>query len=206
MKYIDLTHLVSDGLPEWPGCGSVSLQETVTMQKDGVANHQLNGSCHMGTHIDAPGHFIMDGKKISDYPVDQFIGRGVVIDARGQTEIGVELVQDQVKANDIVLFYTGWSERFYESNYFYDYPVISLACAQYLVNQKVKMVGIDTPSVDRAPFEVHKLLLGNEILIIENLMNVQAILGYNQVEIVALPLKLDAHGAPARVVALISEY
>lgn len=204
-KCLDLTHLIIDGLPEWPGCSAVSLQEFVTIENDGVANHRLNGSCHMGTHIDAPGHFVLDGKKISDYTVDQFIGRGVVIDAREQAEIGIELVRYQVKMNDIVIFYTGWDTKFYEPNYFYEYPVISVECAQYLVDQKVKMVGVDTPSVDRASFEIHKLLLRHEVLIIENLTNLQVALGHASVEILALPLKLDAHGAPARVIALLNE-
>lgn len=200
-RYIDLTHTIANDMPEWPGCAPVELKEIVTVQKDGVENHRLNGSCHMGTHIDAPGHFIAHGKKISEYPVDKFMGQAITINALDKTEIGVELVKGLVKRDDIVLLYTGWGNKLYDSGYFYQYPVVSPSCAQYLVDQKIKMVGIDGPSVDCTPFEIHKLLLSHDILIIENLTNLQALLGLNKIELFALPLKLDAHGAPARVIA-----
>ena len=135
--------------------------------------------------------------------ITKFIGQIVAVDAQNRSEIGIDLVKDLVKKDDIVLFYTGWSDKLHDPNYFYNYPSISLSCAQYLVNQKVKMVGIDGPSVDYAPFAIHKLLLAHDILIIENLTNLQKLLGLDNIELLAFPLKLDAHGAPARVVAKV---
>ncbi len=205
MVYIDLTQLIVDGMPEWPGCAPVMLKEIVTVESDGVANHQLNATCHMGTHIDAPGHFVANGKKIDAYPISRFIGRAVIINAKNQTKIDIELVQGRVHKVGIVLFYTGWSDQLDDPNYFYSYPAISPACAQYLIDQEISMVGIDGPSVDYAPFDIHKLLLANDILIIENLTNLQALLEYSDIELIALPLKLDAHGAPARVIARVAK-
>lgn len=203
MKYIDLTHLIVDGMLEWPGCQPVQLKTSATVANNGVANHQLTGSCHLGTHLDAPGHFIAHGRKICDYPIEKFTGKVTVIDARGAKQIDLDLVQDQVKPNTIVLFYTGWDKHFNTPDYFKDYPEITAPCAQYLVNQKVKMVGIDGPSVDFAPFSIHKLLLSSEILIIENLTNLNALMPYSEINLLALPLNIDAHGAPARVVAYV---
>ena len=66
------------------------------------------------------------------------------------------------------------------------------------------MVGMDTPSPDHAPYKVHKILLGNEILILENLTNLEQLLNKN-FEVIALTPKLEADAAPARVVAKIYE-
>jgi len=62
------------------------------------------------------------------------------------------------------------------------------------------MVGLDMCSPDRPPFPVHKILLGGEILIIENLTNMEALEGKN-FTIYAFPIKLQIDGAPVRVVA-----
>ncbi len=66
------------------------------------------------------------------------------------------------------------------------------------------MVGIDFPSVDKAPYAVHSLLLSHDILIIENLTNLEQLQHYKNIELIALPLKIDAHGSPARVIAKVT--
>jgi kynurenine formamidase len=63
------------------------------------------------------------------------------------------------------------------------------------------MLGLDTPTPDQSPFLIHKILLGNEILIIENLTHTEELLEFPNFEIIALPLKIDADGSPARVIA-----
>lgn len=203
MHYIDLTHVITDNMPVFPGDIPVQLKPTVTFEQDGVANHSLCGSLHMGTHIDAPGHFTARHKKITDFPISTFIGNGVCINAQGLQETDVALVHNKIQQNDIVLFCTGFDKYFYQPNYFYDYPIITQDCAEYLIEAKPKMVGVDFPSVDKAPHEVHKLLLNHDILIIENLTNLHLLLEHNNIEIIALPLKVDGHGAPARVIAAV---
>ena len=65
------------------------------------------------------------------------------------------------------------------------------------------MVGLDTPSPDSAPYAIHKLLFEQNILIIENLKNLESLAGFNQIEIFAFPLKLDADASPVRIVARV---
>ena len=65
------------------------------------------------------------------------------------------------------------------------------------------MVGMDTSSPDDPPFTVHKLLLAHDILIIENLANLSALVGVPRFDVIALPMKIDAEAAPARVIAQI---
>lgn len=60
---------------------------------------------------------------------------------------------------------------------------------------------MDTPSPDRVPYAVHRLLLASNILIMENLAHLDQLLGVAQFEVFALPLKLHADAAPVRVVA-----
>ncbi len=66
------------------------------------------------------------------------------------------------------------------------------------------MVGFDSPSPDRTPFVIHKLLLGQEILILENLCNLEKLLGVTGFEVVALPAKFRSDSAPVRVVARVT--
>ena len=63
------------------------------------------------------------------------------------------------------------------------------------------MVCMDSPSPDLYPFEIHKLLLENNILLAENLTNFDSLLSVNNFEIIALPLKIHADSSPARIIA-----
>lgn len=207
MNYIDLTHTIVNAMPTHPYDVALGfptqLKAIATYQEHGVSNHALSGSVHMGTHIDAPSHFTDSDKKITDFTLDTFIGQAVCIDARNQKIINKDLLTHvPLHKNLIVLFCTEWDARFYEPNYFSQHPTISLECAHYLVDAGVKMVGVDFPSVDQAPFAVHKLLLSNDILIIENLTNLTPLINA-KFDLIALPLKIDADGAPARVIAQV---
>lgn len=203
MKYIDLTQLIENNMPIFPGDIPVKLAPLVTYEKDGVANHRLECSLHTGTHIDAPGHFTNNDKKICDFAVTKFIGQAKLIDVRGCQEITIDHVKNKIGLAKIVIFFTGFGHLFKAKNYFIDYPVLTDECAEYLVSQKVEMVGLDSPSVDKSPYNIHKILLGNDVLIIENLVNLELLLD-KDFEIIALPLKIDGHGAPARVIAKIN--
>jgi kynurenine formamidase len=88
-------------------------------------------------------------------------------------------------------------------DYYRSYPAISEATAWHLVKKGVKIIGMDSPSPDYAPFNIHKILLNNNILIIENLTNLSALLPYREFELLAFPLKIEADSSPLRVVARI---
>jgi kynurenine formamidase len=78
---------------------------------------------------------------------------------------------------------------------------VSRELAQLFVERHVKMVCMDSPSPDRHPYEIHKLLLENNILIAENLTHIEKLLTVRRFEIIALPLNILADSSPARVVA-----
>lgn len=216
MKLVDLTHIFTDAMPTYPGDPMSRIQQAAWLKKDGYADHLLSTGLHVGTHLDAPAHMIEGGKKIHELPLEMFSGKGVVVDVRRRKKIDMADMSFQQKLGSrIVLFYTGWSGKYEAKEYFTDFPVMTEALARELVKRKVKMVGLDTASPDlpaprarqagRAPFAVHKILLGAGILIIENLTNLEALLPHKHIEVYAFPLKLVADAAPARVVALVKQ-
>jgi arylformamidase len=93
------------------------------------------------------------------------------------------------------------SDKYHDPIYFEDYPAMSEEVAKYLVEAKIKMVGVDTCSVDNQDgFPVHKILLAGNVLIIENLTNLTQLTG-KDFKVYALPLNLQIDGSPARVIA-----
>ena len=110
--------------------------------------------------------------------------------------------QAGIEAGNIVLFHTGMIEKYKDEAYFTGYPEISEEVANYLVEKRVKIVGVDMCSPDHPPFKIHKILLGSGVLIIENLTNLDKLIG-KEFKVYALPIKFALDGAPARVIAQI---
>ena len=102
-----------------------------------------------------------------------------------------------------VILNTGWASRWGTPEYFTDHPCLSAASAEFLVECGVHLVGIDMPSVDRPPFPAHLALLGNGVVIVENLTNLREI-GADEFELAALPLSLVGRdGSPVRAIASV---
>lgn len=204
MHLIDLTHTFGDNMPVYPGDPPSELKQIATIETEGYVDHQLQTALHVGTHIDAPLHMLAGGKKISDFGPEKFFGRGVLVDVRGQFPIEPTALQGATLApGDIVLFSTGLSRQYGQPTYFETYPELTPAAADVLIAAGVSIVGFDTPSPDRPPFATHKLLLKHDVLIIENLTNLEQLIGIPQFTIIALPAKLDAEAAPVRVIAQV---
>lgn len=204
MRIVDLSVAVTEEMPIYPGDPPVKIQPAGVLARDGFADHTLSFGTHTGTHIDAPMHMLAGGKSLDQMPIDQFVGKGCYVKVDGQFKLET-LKQADIEPGDIVLFHTGMSDLYGEPAYFKDYPALSEEMANYLVDQKVKMVGFDTASTDNLKgFPIHKILLAGDILLIENLTNLAPLAG-KKFKVYALPLKLSVDGAPARVVAEIEE-
>jgi kynurenine formamidase len=202
MRYIDLSHTVNESTPVFPGDAAPEIKKLADGEKDGFTIFQTKNNNHTGTHIDAPLHMISNGKRISDYPVDAFFGQGVLIEAYNLKAISSEVLKGKVlQAGDIVVLVTGKHREFTSDSYFNDYPEIIEDFADKLVDAKIKMLCIDFASPDKDPFPVHKKLLSNDILIVENITNVDDLKNLKQFEIIALPVKYYTEAALVRVVA-----
>lgn len=205
MRYLDLTQTFTGATPVYPGDAPIKLAQVASLENDGATNFALTTSMHVGTHVDGPWHMIPGGRRLVEFSPETWFGRAVVLDARGKKEIGPEVLRSApIVRGDIVLVATGWAERYGQDNYYTDYPAVSEEFASALVAAGVKMLGLDSPSPDHPPFLIHKVLLKNEILIIENLTNVTALIGAGSCELVVAPLKIAADSAPARVLAKLT--
>jgi arylformamidase len=202
MKIIDLTVALNGQTPVYPGDPATVIKPAGVFEKDGFNDHYVSLGTHVGTHIDAPFHMLADGKTLDQIPVEQFVGRGVYIKVEDK-KFDLDKVKSYgIREGDIVLFHTGLIDIYDEPAYYSDYPEIPAEIAEYLVEKKVKMVGMDMSGPDHPPFKTHKILLGGGVLIIENLMNLDRLTG-KDFTVYALPIKLELDGAPARVIARI---
>lgn len=197
MNIIDLTQRFDDNMPVYPGDAKPELKEISTVAKDGFGHFWISTGMHVGTHIDAPLHFIEGGKKLSEFPVEKFIGRGVLVEYSST----MSAHSRQIQSGDIILIYSGMDKKFREAEYYSNSPGLTEEFARELVKAGVKMVGMDMNGPDKEPFNVHKILLGAEVLIIENLTNLDQLVGVKNFEVIALPAKYDTEAAPARVIA-----
>ena len=203
--YIDLSHAISQAMPCYPGDPPVSLVQQTTLQQEGYNNFLLSTGIHSGTHIDGPMHLTSSLTRIAELPMDQFAGPGYLVNVVGQKNIDLpDAAFDQLLPGSVVLFYTGFDQYFTGKAYYQAHPTLSETTAMHLVKKQVKMVGIDFPSPDYPPFNIHQILLSNNILILENLTNLSALLPYREFELLAFPLKIQADSSPVRVVARIA--
>jgi kynurenine formamidase len=225
MRVIDLSHTIHDGIQIFPGDPVPSIKRGLTHENDYCHVDVLTLGSHTGTHIDAPFHFLNKGKKINEFPVQRFVGDGVLIDVSAKSDRGViepadvESYEDEIAEGDFVIFKTGRDKYFGTARY-YLHPYLSAEGARLLVKMGVSLVGIDALNVDptyygrpdtdqsakelpdeeRYGYPVHDILLDNDILIVENLCNLDQIKQPKGVYSF-LPLKLkDSDGSPIRAV------
>lgn len=200
MKIVDLSVPIDDRTPVYPGDPKQEIKQIAHFDEQGWNEHRLTFNTHFSTHIDAPYHMIKDGKKLNEYPLDKLIGEGVVLDVREGFDLDV-LNDSRIKKDSIVLLWTGQTKKLY-SGYFEGAAFIPKEFAEKLVKLKVKAICLDSFSPDEPPFEVHKILLKHDILIVENLTNMDKL--EDKFRIFILPLKLEnTDGAPCRVIALL---
>ncbi|MDO8481111.1 MAG: cyclase family protein [Nanoarchaeota archaeon] len=198
---LDLTMPIDARTPVFPGDPQQEIRQIATIEKNGWNEKRLSFNSHFGTHIDAPYHMLENGKKLTDFPIEWFVGKACVIDVRGQKEIFAPL--DNFQDCMMVFFLTDHIRYVYSPKYFSENPVIGTKMAGELIKHKVKIVGLDSFTPDNAPYDVHKLLFKHNIRIVENLVNLEKLVGKTFLCHI-LPLKIqDADGAPCRVIATL---
>jgi arylformamidase len=202
---VDLSMPVAEEMPtNRPDHFPPTMRQYSTIDTAGWAGTALTIDTHCGTHVDAPVHFVPGGRAVADIPLSTLIGDCQVVRIPTGGPDGA-IVPDQlgeITAERVVLD-TGWSERLAtdEEGYFRRHSYLHPDTARRLVAEGVRLVGIDTPSVDRVDDQAHHILLGSDVVIVENLSNTGRL--PDRVELVVAPLRLTgADGSPARVIAL----
>ena len=196
---LDLTMPIDEKTPNFPGDPIIKIKRH-NVKEHGIGKTFLEFHTHISTHIDAPSHMIENGKTLSDFPINKFIGEAIVIDVRGQKNIEPSL--SNVQEGDIVFFLTSHSDKAQDPDYFENNPVITEKTAQKLAEKRISIVGLDSFTPDNEPYKVHKIFLKNDVLIVENLINLNGLSG-KRFQCFILPMKItDADGAPCRIIAI----
>lgn len=219
MHIIDLTHPLEPTTPvfaDYPAV-AVNILEAIGVSRP-AGRRALNSSVvtvglHCGTHVDAPAHFYNARPTIEQVALTKCIGTTLLIDLTPKTLPPQRVIDvddlasyaDQLRESGKVVLKTGWAQRWGDPVYFSEHPVITGAAAQFLVDCGIHLIGVDTPSVDRSPFAAHLVLLDNQVVILENLTNLDAI-ATPRFQLVALPLKLtDREASPVRAIAILEK-
>ena len=156
MKIIDLTLTVSEKIPTFPGSPKPNFIEWETIAKDGYNLELLFLSSHTGTHIDAPFHFVKNGKKIHEILPERLVNEAIMIKVRKKANQAIsksdiqkfEQKNGKIDNGSTIVFQTGWQKNLSKEFYFTRNPGLSASAAKYLVSKKINLVGIDSPSID----------------------------------------------------------
>ena len=208
-----MSRIVDLSLTLRPGMRGVEFEPQSTFANKGWATRLLHLYSHAGTHMDAPYHFLQDGKTLEKLVLEKCVGPAWVIDLtflKPRDLITVEHLAphaDKVTAGARLLLNTGWSKHADLPDYRTHFPRVSLPLAEWLAGRGIALLGVESPAVagidDREELiSVHQALLGAEIVIVEALANLDA-LQQEHVTFIALPLKIEGgDGSPVRAIAI----
>ena len=211
MKIFDISIPIHPQLPVWPGDPQVVLERYRQLSEgDASTDSRLACSVHCGTHVDAPAHFVENGATVEQLPLDMLIGSATVAEFPEIDRITPDLLETQklVPKTKRLLLKTKNSELWKNPDHEFnpDFVALSSESASWMVNNGIKLVGIDYLSIqlfkDAEPL-THRILLEAGVIIIEglNLREVQT----GVYQLICLPIKLaGSDGAPARAI-LISQ-
>ncbi len=191
----------------------INFEPARILETDGWNATTLHLYSHCGTHMDAPPHFGQPGETIDQIGLEKCMGPAWLVDLsriEPQTVITVSHLGDvthKFKPGESLLIRTDWSRYINEPRYRNELPRISLQLAQWCVDNKVLMLGVEPPSVADVnnPAEltsVHKTLFTGGVIVVEGLTNLDAI-NKDKVTFMAFPLKIaDGDGSPVRAMAI----
>jgi kynurenine formamidase len=184
-------------MPVWPTFPPVELHQTGWAARDGAAMERLEMRSHTATHVDAPLHFIPEGRTVTDYPLSKFMTEGIVLDLTPKSPGDAITVDDlkpydaEIRSVDPVMLHTGCDEHYGRTTqYLFEFPYLTGDAASYLADHDLDAVGTEAPSVggwtdtvpnhgpttDVPPAASHRPLLEQDVLPIEELRNLDLVL------------------------------
>jgi arylformamidase len=208
MRIHDVSLVLRPDMITWPGEPAPKIEPLRRIAKGDTANVSVvTISDHAGTHVDPPLHFLEGGNTADKLPLEALVGPCFVAVFDGPGHVSGEWL-DRAKlpaGTGRILFKTRNSARWADptASFTRDFTTINAGAARWCVAHGLKLVGIDSLSIEpqgpeKEGYPVHKTLLGANVVIVEglDLRDVEA----GQYELVCAPLKIkDGDGAPARV-------
>ncbi len=209
MPMYDISVAISPELLVYPGDPPVEI--TPVSQLSGAPNplgglsanvSRLSISTHAGTHIDPPFHYLPNGARVDEIPLQALVGECDVIDIGIEDEINIPVLQQFKFTAERVLFKTKNSHFWGRKEFARNYTYLTMAAAEYLAARKLKLVGIDYLSIEKFDSktpQAHLALLKAGIVILEGLNLAEVPAG--KYDLFCLPLKITGgDGAPARAI------
>ena len=220
MSLIDLSHTFTPDMPRFsPSAPAPEIHAWQSHAQSAESGRYQGCTCEisevrlvtsLGTYIDSPYHFHPGRSTIEDLALEQLVLPGLVVDCTdvaSRQPIFPEVLQGLDVRGKAVLFHTGWS-GYWEQSEYYDFPFLSAQTAQALADGGARLVGIDCLIVDdpaNPHRPVHVTLLGQDILIVENLTNLRS-LPASGFTFHAAPVKISGAAAfPVRAYAVVEE-
>ncbi|TCP57662.1 kynurenine formamidase [Tumebacillus sp. BK434] len=202
MKIYDITMPVSEQTAPFPGDTPFGQEWVLTMREGGSCNvSKITMSPHLGTHADAPYHYHDEGATTEQADLNLYIGAALVVAVPPMPLVTLAFVQKlELNGVERLLFHTGSSPD--PHVFCTDFTAIAPEAASYLAGQGVRLVGIDTPSVDPADsktLDAHNAFFKSGLHILENLRLDGVPPG--RYELIALPLHLvGSDASPVRAI------
>ncbi len=209
MRIYDISWPISQATTEYKNKGTIQLAATKGFEKDRVRDSTITMGTHTGTHVDAPSHFLKDGKAIDMISLDSLMGKAQVID--------LMTVHDSISANDlkryvinegeIIVLRTPNSALGITDEFHRDFIYLDASGARYLAEKKVKAVAIDYLGIERDDPEhtTHTTLMKADIAIIEGVRLYHVPAGHYFM--ICLPLAIiGLEAAPARAILMADSF
>lgn len=203
MKIIDVSLPVSNETIVHPSEDFLKIEPNRRFEKDDVRTSKITIGSHTGTHIDAPRHFLEKGLGTDQIDLEKCMGTAQVIEIPKNVRI-IEKEHLKGKINTPRILFKTKNSSLYNKPYSKDFASLGVSGAEYLIERKVVLVGIDYVGIEASGspgHPVHTKLLGNEVVIVEglNLSKVDA----GDYELRILPLRLEnLDAAPARAILI----
>jgi arylformamidase len=209
MRFIDLSQPIYDDCPNWPGDPPVRSEVILDDLKEGWRVEKLTLTPHTGSHIDAPLHKIHGGQSIDQISIERFTGTALVADMRDcrpdqpftSSMLGRKLRGPNMQMEDrIILIATGWGPKRAKTDEWLKYPpYLSPDGAEWLMEQQIRGVGIDTFSIggvrEHQNNLTHQILLQANIWILEDIVIPEELIAAQPFQLWCLPINLKGHSA-----------
>ncbi|HEX2414097.1 MAG TPA: cyclase family protein [Thermoleophilaceae bacterium] len=223
-RYQDLTHVFTAGFPVYVG-NPPARSTLTTVEADGFYKQQWTFDEHSGTHMDAPGHFIVGGRRTPELEPHELFAAAAVIDISGRVagdpdaEVEVDDLRryerrhGRIPRGAIVFMYSGWEERVGDPVAYknadaggtYHFPGFGLEALEWLLRRReIRGIAVDTLSLDpgiSSTFDVHRTLLGADRYGLENVANLRHIPPRGATVTVGVVPWEEGSGGPCRLLA-----
>jgi kynurenine formamidase len=227
-KIVDLTHSIHPNIPIWPGDPAIEFATVSQIEPEGYFLRKFSMGEHSGTHMNAPNSFYSGGASIDGYPPQSLVMPAIAIDIRDKSLVNPDytLTIDDVlnweqqhrfiEPGNMIILYTGWQQKWDNEGDFFNrdncgichFPGFGKSVTKFLLKERlISGVATDTHGVDPGQdesFDVNKLVLKEQRIVLENLSNLDQLPAANITLVIGILRLLGGSGSPVSVLAFVA--